>query len=133
MANQIKTPKWNLQIEGQSITRLTYAQNVVLAIEDVPNLASDLRKMRDFIKTVLILSDIRKVKSSSKEFRDYISNDLVIGICNAIAVLISSPLSKTMGNLYIKLNKPVYQIRLFSKENDAITLLKSFEDRPTNL
>lgn len=133
MADQIKTPKWDLQIEGQSITRLTYAQNVVLTIEDASNLDSDLREMRDLSITMLILLDIRKVKSSSKKFRDYISNELIIGICNAIVVLIGSPLSKTMGNLYLKLNKPVYQIRLFSKEDAAITWLKSFEESPTNL
>lgn len=67
-----------------------------------------------------ILVDIRKIRSISKEARDHFSmRGRKPGVV-AIAMLVSSPLSRIIGNFYLGLNQPAVPTRLFSDEKMAI-------------
>ena len=68
-----------------------------------------------------IFVDIREIKSISKEARDHFSMRGRKPNVTAIAMLVSSPLSRIIGNFFLGLNKPVVPTRMFTSETEAIT------------
>lgn len=71
-----------------------------------------------------MLVDIRNIKSITKEARDHFSMRGRKGHVNAIAILMSSPVSKLIGNFFLGLNKPTVPTRLFTRQDNAISWLK---------
>lgn len=66
-----------------------------------------------------ILVDIRKIRSISKEARDHFSmRGRKPGVI-AIAMLVSSPLSRIIGNFFLGLNHPVVPTRMFTDRERA--------------
>lgn len=66
-----------------------------------------------------ILVDIRKIRSISKEARDHFAmRDRKPGVL-AIAMLVSSPLSRIIGNFFLGLNQPVVPTRMFTDRDQA--------------
>jgi hypothetical protein len=72
------------------------------------------------------LADIRKIKSVDRESREYFASEEVSNAVSAIALLVSSPVSKVIGNFYMRLNNPVCPTKLFTSESEAIEWLKGF-------
>ena len=51
-----------------------------------------------------------------------------LGEARATALLTSSPVSKTIGNFFMGLNKPLSPTRLFTNSDKAIQWLHTFSD-----
>jgi hypothetical protein len=75
-----------------------------------------------------ILVDITRVKSVSKEAREFYSGPKGAERTNGLAMIINSPVAKVIGNFLIGINKPIYPIKLFSSEDEAIDWLQQFLD-----
>ena len=73
-----------------------------------------------------LLSDLSYVKSVSREAREYYVGDETSKEVNAIGFIINSSISKVIGNFYLDINKPYFQIRLFTFKERAIEWLKTF-------
>ncbi|HZI11771.1 MAG TPA: hypothetical protein VE153_15415 [Myxococcus sp.] len=73
-----------------------------------------------------VLVDLRAVKSQSAEARAYLAGREGSEICQAVGLLIDSPLSRVLGNFYLGMNKPVVPTRLFTSEEEALAWLRSF-------
>lgn len=71
-----------------------------------------------------ILVDLRKIKSISKEARDHFSMRGRKPNVTAIAMLVSSPLSRIIGNFFLGLNKPTVPTRMFTSEEEGIAWMK---------
>ena len=71
-----------------------------------------------------ILVDLKEIKSISKEARDHFSMRGRKPNVIAIAMLVSSPLSRIIGNFFLGLNKPTVPTRMFTSEEDAIRWMK---------
>jgi hypothetical protein len=71
-----------------------------------------------------ILVDLREIKSISKEARDHFSMRGRKPNVTAIAMLVSSPLSRIIGNFFLGLNKPTVPTRLFTSEEEGILWMK---------
>jgi hypothetical protein len=66
-----------------------------------------------------ILVDMRKIRSISKEARDHFAmKDRKPGVV-AIAMVVSSPLSRIIGNFFLGLNLPAVPTRMFSDRDQA--------------
>ena len=73
-----------------------------------------------------MLVDARQVKSLSREARDIFAGEAYNKLVLAIAIIIGSPMTKAIGNLFLGINKPGYPTKLFTSEDDAIAWLKGF-------
>lgn len=71
-------------------------------------------------KKVNLLSDVRLIKQVDKDARDYSSS--VDFIANN-AIVVSSPLTKVLGNMFLAVTKPKFNGRLFTSESEAVTWL----------
>ena len=72
-----------------------------------------------------VLVDIRQSSGASKEARKYFGSDEVAVVQSAVALLVDSGLSKLLGNFFVGLNKPIFPLKLFTNEQEALNWLKS--------
>jgi len=75
---------------------------------------------------MLILSDIRGVRSVSKDVRDYLASD-EIRHPKAHAILVGSAITKMIGNLFLRFNKPKFPNKIFKDIPSAEAWLLSFK------
>jgi hypothetical protein len=73
-----------------------------------------------------VLVDLRVVKSQTAEARAYLAGPEGSEVCQAVGLLIGSPLSRVLGNFYLGLNKPSVPTRLFTSEEEALAWLRGF-------
>ena len=73
-----------------------------------------------------LLVDLRGAKSQSAEARAYMAGPEGLKVSQAVGLLIGSPVSRVLGNLYLRLNKPPIPTRLFTSEEEALAWLRSF-------
>jgi len=132
MNNQSITTKIaKVSLEGDNIIRTTYFPNIniTLAIaKEVLAVASEINQ-RNNGRQYLALVDNRKVKSITQEARKHFASPEVNTVCKACAALIDSPVSRMIGNFFLKLNKPATPTRLFTAEEKAIAWLKAFNSQ----
>lgn len=64
-----------------------------------------------------VLADVRNSKTISKEVREYLGKPENTEIIKAGAMLVGSPLTKLIGNLYLQFSKPKFPHKLFSEED----------------
>ena len=75
-----------------------------------------------------VLIDMTAISEISKEARDYFANERTASIQRATALLISSPVSRVIGDFFMGLNKPISPTRLFTDPREAIKWLQTYSD-----
>lgn len=110
----------------REVWQLESIQDLDLAKQHVDLLFTDLAQNE--LKNLYIISDVRKVKKVSKAVRDYLGNDDDTSALKGVepaatALLLKSGISKILGTLFLKFNKPKVPIRLFLKEEKAMEWL----------
>lgn len=71
------------------------------------------------------LVDLTQLKEKvTKEVRDYIDSDEASSTCRAAAILVKNSLSRIVGNVFIKVTKSKYPVKLFTDEAKAVNWLK---------
>ena len=85
-------------------------------------------RVRDIVSKAKtrVLIDMTAVSAISKEARDYFANERTASIQRATALLISSPVSRIIGNFFMGLNRPISPTRLFTDPHKAILWLHTF-------
>ena len=79
-------------------------------------------------KKMPVLNDLRGYPgfSSDRETRAYVAGEGGHQVFKAVAFLIDSPVSRVVGNLFLRINKPAYPSQLFTSEAEALEWLKGF-------
>ncbi len=87
-------------------------------------------RVRDIVSKAQtrVLIDMTAVTEISREARDYFANERTASIQRATALLISSPVSRVIGNFFMGLNKPISPTRLFTDPREAIKWLHTYSD-----
>jgi hypothetical protein len=73
-----------------------------------------------------VLVDIRGIRSATLEARRFWGSEALVGVVSAAALLISSPVSRVLGNFYIGLHRAQVPIRMFAGEAEAVEWLRGF-------
>jgi len=72
------------------------------------------------------LVEVETLRSVDREARAYYASRENTKHVSAAAVLVKSPLLRTISNFFLALNKPAFPMRLFTSEDEALAWLKSF-------
>ena len=75
-----------------------------------------------------VLVDMRLIKSISRDARMYYANERTASIQRVTALLVDSPLTRVIANLFMGLNRPLSPSRMFTDQAQAITWLQTFSD-----
>lgn len=116
-----------ISLEKDGILRIKMKDGADIELDDVKEIIETHLKLSKG-KKVPVLTDARKVKAISREARQS-SAEESSKISLANAVLVNSPLSRTLGRLYLGINKPSYPTKLFTSEDKAIKWLNGFNKK----
>lgn len=121
----IETQTAKIILSEDGFIRYNVLPGAEVTIEDVK---AYVRIPVELIKEekLLNLTDMREVKSITREARDYLVGEEATKITKACALLVNSPLSKIIGNIFLGLNKPVYPAKIFTSEEKALEWLRGF-------
>ena len=72
--------------------------------------------------------DISRCKSITRDARTHYARKQVGEGVSAIALLIDSPVSKVIGNMFLGFSKPKHPLKLFNSEPNAIEWLIGFKE-----
>ena len=73
-----------------------------------------------------LLIDARGIRSMTREGREYFSTRGRDTNTLAFGIIIKSPISRSIGNFFLGLNKPAVPTRLFDNEENAVKWLKQY-------
>lgn len=72
------------------------------------------------------LVDLRQVKKTNSGVRKVFASEFAVESANACAVLTTSGLSKVIGNMFLRVNKPLIPTKLFTDRQKAEAWLQQF-------
>jgi hypothetical protein len=75
--------------------------------------------------SIPLMVDLRQLRSQSSEARALLAGPHAKRVSRAVALLIGAPLSRVIGNFYLRFNRPETPTRLFSVEADAREWLRT--------
>lgn len=119
----LQTPYMTLWNE-QNILFCTYADNLAIDLDIATHCVNSRLRFSKGVSYPLLVS-LKGVRSVNKEARDYLAED-GSRLITAGALLINSPLTKILGNIFLRINNPSSPARLFTDEAEAITWLKKY-------
>jgi hypothetical protein len=73
-----------------------------------------------------LLMDITEMRSMSREARAFFGEADRARAVYAVALIVNSLLSRSIGNFILGFNRPVVPVRLFTDEAEAVAWLRSF-------
>jgi hypothetical protein len=102
-------------------------EGAILDLEDAKVDKSLAEQVHGGVEHVLLI-DMRGVKSISKEARSYYAKPLEASHIRtmALAIVVSSPISRVLGNFFMGTNRPVVPARMFNSLEAAIAWLHPF-------
>jgi hypothetical protein len=123
MGRSIEHEKAILEYENE-IVYFTYKNGVYLDLETATSLK---HHYLDFIENEkeLLLADTRNLTGISKEAREFLGGEMGIKGIKSAAIMTNSPLSKTIANFFLLINKPKVPTKMFTNKKEAVKWLKS--------
>lgn len=73
-----------------------------------------------------LIANVISLKSSTKAARDFFASEIGCEGISATAVIVNSPVGSIIGNFYIRINKPVRPVKLFTDKIKAKKWLIQF-------
>lgn len=127
----IETKIAKVWMSGNNICYAELLPGIEIEINGAKENVSALKNVCGDKKTPIII-DSRNIKSMDRESRIYFSSEEIQTFTLALAILISSAVSRVIGNFFIGLNKPPYPVKLFTSEEKALDWLKTFVKQEGN-
>ena len=127
----IELSKTFLHLLEEGLVIVNPKDDIVLEIEDVQEVDQLIYDQLVLGKPFVVIIDARDINSSvSREARDFLSkNELVLPIRKAQAIIVNSLHTKLLANFYMKFNKPINPIKVFSNFDDAYQWVKPIRDQ----
>jgi len=70
-----------------------------------------------------VLVDMRLIRSETREAQQEFVSDYSATVCSAVGILIGSPVSRVIGNFFLRLNKHQVPTKLFNDGDAAVSWL----------
>ena len=122
---EITTRTEKIVLHPSGVVVCTVHKSIYMEIEDAIENIKAIKEL-SVEKKVPVVVDIQASKGASKACREYFAGDEAAKVQSACVLLVSSPMSRLIGNFFIGLNKTKFPTRLFSDKDSAISWLKTF-------
>jgi len=122
-AGVITQPKFRMWLRPDGVVQLAWAPRVTMALEDAIQATTAMAQLTGGRQSPLLV-DARDVGPQDRAARNEFARrgDLV----SAVALIVGSPLSRMLGNLFLGVSKPMAPTRLFDDEAAAVGWLREF-------
>ena len=123
--NELTTETGTLFLDPDDIVHVTSFQGVEETLDQARASVNAIRQVSEGRRLPLLL-DMRPIKGQKREVREYYSSPEASASYKAVAILVGSPISKMIGNIFIGIGKLPVPTKLFSAEEEALAWLKEF-------
>ena len=128
-----ETPVSTLALDARGIVFWRYKDGAVIRLEDARDEVETLGKLVDahFDRQCWLFINIAAIRSIDRESRRLFASDAIhhrYGV-QALALILGSPVSSMIGNIYQSINRPRHPTRLFTNEDRALEWLLGTQDR----
>lgn len=118
-------------LDEDGIVRLVYAPGAVVTLKEAKEGGAAIIDLCQRAKKPVFI-DARRLRNVDREARQFsVGEEAATPWIKAMAVL-ASPITKVLGELFNRINKPPYPIRLFTSEDEALRWLRNYEDMGRN-
>jgi hypothetical protein len=126
MTSKITTTRTaRLMIRDDGITLVTTNQSTREELADAKENVTAISAMNHG-KPAPVLVDMRYTQGIDRETRNYYSSQDGLLATKALALLVQSPITQLMANIFISLDQPPVPTRLFTSEDAAVAWLKTY-------
>jgi hypothetical protein len=120
---EIDRPKFRVWLRPDGIVQLVWTPNVLISRGDAIEAIDALAQLTGGRPSPLLV-DAHAARTQDRRARaEFVSR---IDLVSAIALLVTTPLSRMMGNFFIGVSRPMVQTRLFEREAPAVAWLMPF-------
>ncbi|MEM8965336.1 MAG: hypothetical protein AAGE93_02890 [Bacteroidota bacterium] len=95
---------------------------------DIAKSATDFRREITRGKKIPAIADISSVKHVDKATRTFFSSSEAGGDLTALAVILNNPVTRMMGNFFVKFYRPEYPFKFFTNLTEATEWIEEFAD-----
>lgn len=121
----IETRATRIWLGEDGILRQIIKPGVELTVADVKEYLAETMNITGG-RRLPVLVDTCEIRSVSRAARNYVGGKEMARYVSASALIVSSPISRAIGNFFIRLNRPIYPTKLFTSESEALAWLKGF-------
>ncbi|NYI41468.1 DUF7793 family protein [Demequina lutea] len=124
--SEVVTPRFRMWLRPDGIVHLVWNQGVSIVLEDAVASHSAMMALTGGVRAPLLV-DAHDSRPQDRATRLHFveRSDLV----SAVALIVNTPLGRTMGKLFLNVSEPVAPTRLFGDDASAITWLQEFVRR----
>lgn len=112
-------------MESDGIARTVVKPDAEIFLQDAKENTAAVETFYNGKKFPLLV-DMRNIRSISDDAREHFTLRGRESVVNAYAMLLSSSLSRMIGNFFLTFNKPAVPVKLFNHEDKALAWLKQF-------
>ena len=112
-------------MDAEGICRIVILANAEITAENAKQIIAAQAEVMDGQKAP-VFTDARQIKNLTHAARTLGVGKESLKINLAVALLIASPVSRILGNLFVNFSHPPFPTRLFTSEASAVEWLKSF-------
>lgn len=123
MLPEIETPYIKLWMED-GILFGKYAENLFIDLEIAKQVVHERIKFSKGISYPVII-DMKGVRSANKQAREYLATEGAKYV-TAGALVVDSAVTRTLGNIFLTVNKPPLPTKLFTNEAEAKEWIKQY-------
>jgi len=119
--HEIELEAGTVRLREDGIMHTVLARNWVITVDDVRAMFNAAQTMRS--APTPALTDIRGTRSTDMLAVRFTAGEEVARMTSKHAVLVDSPVSRMIGNVFMGMWKPSYPTRLFTDEDAAVAWL----------
>jgi hypothetical protein len=124
----IDTPVARLWIDGDRVIHIHFKPTDKHGIDEARSVVSAHNQLAAGSQCP-VLADIQHVTvGANRDAREYYVSEESSRYKTGMAMIVSSPMQRMLGNIFFKINRPPYPTRLFSRQADALKWLHELED-----
>jgi hypothetical protein len=121
-ARIITHPKFRMWLRPDGIVQMVWVTKDTSDLEDAIAAISAMNELTGGRRSSL-LADVHNSGQQTRPARlEFARRDDLV---SALALIASTPLSRVLGNFYLRVNKPLYPARLFDNEASALAWLQA--------
>ena len=118
----ITHPKFRMWLRPDGIVQVVWVPGATAHLEDAIATVDAMARLTGG-RRIPLLVDMRDTGPQDRATRaGWTRNDA----SSAVGLIVGTPLSRMVGNLFIRMNKPPFPVRLFDNEASAIKWLKAY-------
>lgn len=121
--NRLTTPYVSMWMDGEILCG-EYVKDLHLSLE-VAKACVEARLFFSKGKMSTVLVDMRGIKSTTKEAREYMAT-IGATLVKACALITGSGFNRTLGNIFLAIDKPQVPTKLFTDEGKARAWLQQY-------